>query len=285
METFNHYVWNIDPIMLQIGFIKVRWYGVLFATGLALGYYLLKKVFIKENQPVDKLDILLLYFIVGTIFGARLGHVFFYDWNYYSQHLSEIWKIYNGGLASHGAIVGILLATGLFIHFHYKGRFFWLLDRMAIFIPLGGALIRVGNFFNSEILGHASNVPWAIIFARIDNIPRHPAQLYEAIAYFKIFAILYYLYRNTNIKLRPLELTGWFFSLTFGFRIFVEFFKEEQSDALSSSAWLDMGQWLSIPVVILGIGLIIIARMGLTKAFLPENNSENNSENNQINLN
>jgi len=144
-----------------------------------------------------------------------------------------------------------------------------LLDRMALFIPMGGAFIRIGNFFNSEILGYQTDVPWAIVFAQIDNIPRHPAQLYEALAYFVIFAIMLFLFYKTKSAQQPLALTGWFFSLIFGFRFFVEFLKEEQSDLLTSDALLNMGQWLSIPVVIVGLLFIALATMHKTQHLLP----------------
>ncbi len=261
MEAIDYMVWDVNPIIFEIGFLKVRWYGILFATALALGYSLLKKVFVNEGKPEERMDTLLLYFIGGTIIGARLGHTFFYDWAYYSQNPIEIIKIYRGGLASHGAVVGIILASWLFIQFHFRGHFVWLIDRIAIFVPLGGALIRIGNFFNSEIIGHETDVPWAIVFSYIDNVPRHPAQLYEAIAYLLIFGIMLYLYKKTKASTRPLELTGWFFSLIFGFRIFVEFFKEKQSDAINANDLLSMGQWLSIPIVALGIGFIVYSRL------------------------
>ncbi len=281
MEPTNYFIWNVNPVMFAIGSIQVRWYGVLFATGLAIGYYLLKKVFRQENKNPELVETLLLYFIAGTVLGARLGHVFFYDWPYYSQNPWEIIKIYRGGLASHGAIVGIIFTSWLFIHFHFKKHFVWLLDRLAVFIPLGGAFIRIGNFFNSEILGYKTDVAWAVIFTHIDNIPRHPAQLYEALAYLVIFAIMLYLLYKTKAAKQALALTGWFFSLIFGFRFFVEFFKEEQSDLLTSDAMLNMGQWLSIPVVIIGLSFIVLASMHKTKHLLP---TEQMQENNQTDI-
>jgi len=261
MNEIQHFVWDANPILINLGFLQLRWYGLLFASGLALGYWLLSKVFKAEGENVEKLDTFLLYFIGGTILGARLGHVFFYDWSFYKAHPLEIIMIQHGGLASHGAAIGILLFTWLFVHFHFKGKFSWLLDRMAIFVPLGGAFIRLGNFVNSEILGKASDLPWAVIFSRVDNIPRHPVQLYEAIAYLLIFALLYfYLYNKEAIRKRKGELSGWFFVLVFGFRFFIEFLKIHQSDLVHSQQVLDMGQILSIPLVLLGIFLIFWSR-------------------------
>ncbi len=261
MDSLHYFVWNINPVITKIGSLELRWYGLLFASGLGLGYWLMMRIFKAESKPVEKLDTFLVYFIIGTVIGARLGHVFFYDWAYYKAHPLEIIMVQHGGLASHGATIGILLATWLFIRFHFRGNLVWLLDRLAVLIPLGGAFIRLGNFFNSEILGKVSHLPWAIIFARIDNLPRHPAQLYEALAYILIFLFMYfYLFQKEKIKQRPGELTGWFFTLVFGFRFFIEFIKIKQSDLIGQSWSIDMGQLLSIPLVLFGIVLIIWAR-------------------------
>jgi phosphatidylglycerol:prolipoprotein diacylglycerol transferase len=227
----------------------------LFATGFIIGYRIIFNIYRKENKPTQDLDPLLMYLVIGTVVGARLGHVLFYDPGYYFSHPLEIIKIWKGGLASHGGALGVLLATYLYSRKHPTQPYLWLLDRLAIPTALASAFIRLGNFFNSEILGTPTTVPWAIVFDRVDNVPRHPVQLYESISYLIIFIILMTLYKKRAENLRPGMLLGLLLILVFGVRFMLEFIKMHQ--AAYATEFLSVGQWLSIPMVIAGVVLVV----------------------------
>ena len=244
------------PTLEQIGPITIRWYGVLFACAFISGYFIGRKLFRDAGVDVMLADKLLTYIVIATIVGARLGHVIFYDFDYYIRNIHEVLFIWQGGLASHGASVGILLALWLFINKHPKITFFWLTDRLSIPAILGGAFIRVGNFMNSEIYGLPTEVPWAVIFAHIDELPRHPTMLYEALICIVILVILVAIYQF--YRKHPPEglLTGVFMITLFTSRFFVEYTKVEQ--APFSETWMfGMGQLLSIPFIIFGIWVLI----------------------------
>jgi prolipoprotein diacylglyceryl transferase len=196
--------------------------------------------------------------VVGTIVGARLGHCLFYEPGYYLSHPLEILFIWKGGLASHGGAAGILLATWFFVRKHHY-PYLMLADRVALISPVAATFIRVGNFFNSEIIGHPSNVPWAIVFERVDRLPRHPTQLYEAAFYAVTAFFMVWLYRNTEAGKRPGVLLGTVLVVIFGFRFLIEFLKENQTP-FEARLPLDLGQLLSIPAVAIGIWLILRAR-------------------------
>jgi prolipoprotein diacylglyceryl transferase len=196
---------------------------------------------------------------VGTVIGARLGHCLFYEPDYYLQNPLEILKIWRGGLASHGAAIGILVALWLFIR-KYKKPFIWILDRIVVVVALAGALIRLGNLMNSEIYGIETALPWGFVFIKnLEVVPKHPTQIYEALTYFLIFGLLLTIYRRTDGKFRPGVLFSWFLILVFGMRFLIEFIKEDQVD-FEAAMSLNMGQWLSIPFVLLGIGLLLFYR-------------------------
>lgn len=213
-------------------------------------------IYKRENKPVVDLDSLLMYMVAGTVIGARLGHVLFYDPAYYMSHPLEIIMIWKGGLASHGGTLGILIAIYFYCRKHADQPYLWLLDRLAIPAALGACFIRIGNFFNSEILGLPTNVPWAIVFERIDDLPRHPVQLYESITYAVIFIILLTIYKQLFDRLKDGILLGTMFTLTFGARFFLEFIKTHQA-AYEDGFALTVGQWLSVPMVIVGILLLL----------------------------
>jgi prolipoprotein diacylglyceryl transferase len=194
--------------------------------------------------------------IFGTVIGARLGHCLFYNPEYYLSNPIEIFKVWEGGLASHGAAIGILTAIYLFAKKKKNYPMLWTLDRIVIVVALAGTFIRLGNLFNSEIIGTPTEVSWAFVFTAVDDIPRHPAQLYESIAYFIIFLILLFIYYKGIEKNKNGLLFGLFLLLVFTFRFFVEFLKENQS-GFEESLVLNMGQLLSIPFVIVGIVFII----------------------------
>ena len=252
MEQAQGILWDVNPVLLQLGNWEVRWYGLLFALGFVFGIIIITKVFAREGVTREWVDSLFLFVVIGTVIGARLGHVFFYDWAYYKDHPGEIIKIWHGGLASHGGAIGITLALYIWSKRYSKRSLLWILDRVVIPTALGGAFIRLGNLMNSEIVGKPTEVPWAFTFVRNDMIPRHPSQLYEALAYLAIFVFLMYLYWKTNVGNRPGRLFGWFMTLIFGFRILIELTKENQG-AFDDGMTLNMGQWLSIPLVAIGL--------------------------------
>lgn len=278
MINFNYINWNVDPEIVNLFGISLRYYGLLFIGGLVLCIYLLKGIFENEKIPLSNLEILSTYGIVGIFVGARLGHCLFYEPSYYLSHPIEmilpIQHIATGGykfvgyqgLASHGGTLGLIIALILYSR-KTKEPILKTIDLIGVVAPLAAAFIRLANLMNSEIIGTPTNVPWAFIFAREDNLPRHPAQLYEAICYLLIFALTYSLYKTKRV--RPQY--GFFFGLTiaaiFIARFFIEFVKERQV-AFEENMQLDMGQWLSIPFIILGVGFIVYSRIR-TKNDLP----------------
>lgn len=250
--------WNVDPEIFAIGPIHLRWYGLLFATGFFLGFLITRKVFRVEKENEEWLDSLLLHLVLGAVIGARLGHVFFYGWDYYQDHLLEIPMIWQGGLASHGGGIGVILAYWLFSRNVSKKPMLWIMDRTAMSVALAGCFIRLGNLFNQEIVGIETDVPWAFVFALRDEVTRHPAQLYESLSYLTIFGILSYLFWKTPAKKYSGLLTGLCFALIFIARFIIEFWKENQ-EAFEDGMAYNMGQLLSIPMVILGLTLVILA--------------------------
>ncbi|MDO9258260.1 MAG: prolipoprotein diacylglyceryl transferase [Bacteroidales bacterium] len=247
--------WNISPTIFSLGPISVRWYGLLFAMSFVVGYFIMLRIFQKENIPEPLLDKLSMYMLIATVVGARLGHVLFYEPESYLAHPLDILKIWQGGLASHGAAIGIPLALYLFSR-KTRQPFFWVFDRIAIVVALSGFFIRTGNLFNSEIYGNLTSLPWGFIFERADEtLPRHPTQIYEGLAYLSLFFFLLWYYYNKDGKPRPGFLFGIFLIVVFGFRFIVEFIKEPQV-AFESSMTLNMGQLLSIPLIIAGIVIL-----------------------------
>jgi len=253
----EHLIWNVDPVLLSLGSFKIHWYGALFATAILSGLQLMKWIFATENIKEESLDPLLGYAVFGIIIGARLGHCFFYDPSYYFSNPLKILAIWEGGLASHGGGLGVIIATAFYARKHNMS-YLWLLDRLAIATALFGVFVRSANFVNSEILGVTTDVPWAIVFSRIDNLPRHPAQLYEAFAYLAIFVVLIGIYRKYKASSPHGLLLGTFLVLTFTARFLIESVKQKQA-AYTTEVALNTGQLLSIPFFIAGIVLIFIA--------------------------
>ena len=277
----NFIHWNTDPEIINILGLSLRYYGVLFAGGIVLCIYILKWIFKKENISLDKLDTLTLYGVIGIFVGARLGHCLFYDPSYYFDHplemLLPIQQEENGeykftgyqGLASHGGAAGLIIALILYSR-KTRESIINTIDLMGIVAPLGSCFIRLGNLMNSEIIGFPTNVPWAFIFEREDNLPRHPAQLYEAIAYLIIFAIILYLYKTNRNRLRNGFFFGISISLIFIARFFIEFVKMRQVP-FEEQMQFDMGQLLSIPFILFGLGFAIY---GLIKTKRDKERSE-----------
>jgi len=259
ISKMHHLVWNVDPAILSLGRFEIRWYGLLFAIGFCFGYLIMAQFYRREQRELDNLPELVLYLMLGTIIGARLGHVFLYQPDYFLSHPWEIPMIWHGGLASHGGFAGVTISIYLYLKKHRDMSFLELADRLAIPCLLAAALIRVGNFFNSEILGIPSNLPWAIVFARVDNIPRHPAMLYETLAYWLVFCALYLAYWKTTIIQFPGRVLGTALAACFLARFIIEFVKENQVP-FESRMPLNMGQLLSIPLILVGIYLIYASR-------------------------
>jgi phosphatidylglycerol:prolipoprotein diacylglycerol transferase len=245
--------WNIDPVLLEWGPVSLHWYGLLFAGAFVLGFYVMQRIYKLEARPQVELDSLLLHIIVGTVLGARLAHCLFYDPQYFLAHPWEILMVWRGGLASHGGAVGVLLGAFWFCRGNGRPPYLWLLDRLAIAAVLAGALIRIGNFFNSEIVGNPAQ--WfGVIFERVDSIPRHPVQLYEALAYFATFAWMWWVYRNKQ----PREglLTALYLITVFAARFLLEFLKTPQAEYEQDFA-ISVGQWLSVPFIAAGVAVLI----------------------------
>ena len=257
MGQGNHLFWDINPELISIGALHIRWYGVFFAIAFLCGYQIMDWVYRREGKPKEDVDPLFLYMVVGTIVGARLGHCFFYRPKFFLEHPLEILMVWHGGLASHGATIGILLSLYIYTRRYTQEPYLWLLSRITMVVSLAGLFIRTGNFFNAEIVGTPSNLPWAVIFARYPfgpMVPRHPAMLYEAFSYFLIFLLLLRTYvRNKNVK--PELMLGIFFTLVFTARFLIEYVKEVQEE-FELSLPLHMGQLLSLPLIAVGLYLL-----------------------------
>lgn len=252
------FVWDMNPEMIKLGPVTIRWYGLLFATAFLLGTMIISRIFKLENKPEESVDRLLLYMLLAIVFGARLGEVFFYNPNFYLNNPLEIFKVWKGGLSSHGSFVGIVLALYIYARQTPDQSYLWVLDRIVIAVALGGGLVRIGNFFNSEIIGKPTDGTWGVTFSRIDGLPRHPAQLYESFTYLTLFVVLLLIYKIVDTQRIQGILFGTFLSVGFSARFLIEFAKENQVGFESGWA-LNMGQRLSIPVVL--IGLFTLARL------------------------
>lgn len=266
-------LWSPDPEIISLfGKLSIRYYSVLFGAGLFIGLFWVKRMFKNEGLPVEELDTLFMYIFLGTVLGARLGHCLFYEPEYYLSHPLEMilpFRFENGfeftgfrGLASHGGILAVFIAIWLFAK-KYKYNVWDILDKISIAGAFAGACIRMGNFMNSEILGKATGGDWGVVFQRVDNIPRHPAQLYESIAYLIICLILWITYNKVKGKYKDGFVFGLFFTLLFIARFVIEFFKINQV-SFEEGMTLNMGQLLSIPGIIAGICVMIYCRKKVT---------------------
>lgn len=250
--------WSADPEIFRIGPVVLRWYSMCFLVTFVLGYFIMRRMFRLEEKPAKDLDSLVNHMVLGTLIGARLGHCLFYDPVFYLTNPIEIFKIWRGGLASHGAAIGIFAALYLYARNRPDQSYLWILDRIVVTVALGGFFIRIGNFFNSEIYGTATTLPWAVVFSHVDAVPRHPAQLYESLAYGLIFLLLYAMYSRQRGRTAQGLLLGMFLVSVFSFRVVVEFVKVRQA-AYGHGSLLSVGQWLSFPLIILGIVLLVYA--------------------------
>ncbi|MDB4097541.1 prolipoprotein diacylglyceryl transferase [Flavobacteriaceae bacterium] len=274
--------WAPNEVFLNLGPLTIYWYSVMFIIAFSLGYYIVQKIYVNDNKPIELVEPLFIYVVFGTLLGARLGEVFFYNWEYFQNNLIEIllpikkdidssmlFGIIDGykfvgyrGLASHGATIGII--TAMFIY-KYKFKYdsvLWIFDRLAIPVAIGGMFVRIGNFFNSEIVGNYTNSNFGIVFKNRGEIfPRHPAQLYEAFGYLLLFILLWNLYWKTDLKKNKGFIFGLFLTGLFSVRVLVENVKESQGGGLEDTlGLLSTGQWLSIPFIVIGIGLMLYSR-------------------------
>lgn len=298
-NMFLFITWSLDPVMIDLGFLKIHYYSVCWIIAFVMGWYVMKHILETDKEDVKLLDPLFLYAFLGVIIGARLGELFYnldsYQGMPFGQALIEVFLPvqrnpnasaffgllegyeFSGfrGLASHGATIGFLITSFLFNRKYLKKNLFWLLDRVALTVPLGGAAIRVGNFINAEIVGTPSDLPWAVKFLNQSEgygaiVPRHPSQLYEAICYIVIFFVIWHIYKKTNKKYLQGYIFGLFFILLWCVRFFIEFVKENQNQggefvAKTLEIGLNNGQILSLPFILLGIFVMVTAKNRIYK--------------------
>ena len=287
----NYITWNVDPVLVHLGSLQIRWYGLMWALGFFIGYFVMRRIYKKERMTDDSMDKLLVYMLVSTVVGARLGHCLFYEPQEYLAHPLEMLKLWEGGLASHGGAFGILIGLGLYVRNYNKSKkgkdnlqkisYIWILDRVVVAVCLVGSMIRVGNVMNHEIYGTPTSLPWGFVFLRgeeqfcgtFDNytpcfawdapcppsewLPCHPTGLYEAFFCLVAMGILLWMYYKRDLgHKQPGLMFGTFLIIIFGSRICIEFLKNVQVE-FEKNMVFDMGQWLSIPFVLVGIGLIV----------------------------
>jgi prolipoprotein diacylglyceryl transferase len=260
LALFQNLTWGIDPEIFSLGPISPRWYGVLFAGAFVSGYLFGVKLWKDAGRKVEEMESVLTWILVGTVIGARLGHVIFYDPGYYLRNLDQVLAVWNGGLASHGAAIAIIITMIYLAKKIPKMSFWWLADRVVIPTAIGGAFIRMGNFFNSEIYGHETDAPWGIIFTNLPGpagmVPRHPTMLYEVLLCLIVFAVLWTIYKKYKAAPPEGSLFGMFLILLFSGRFFLEYTKIPQADFAADWA-INMGQVLSIPMVLIGLYIVI----------------------------
>ena len=257
--------WNIDPAILHIGGFELRWYSLLFVSGFILGWYIMKSFFVREKISTDLLDPMLYMLLICTIVGARLGHCLFYQPDYYLgswKGFLEIFMPWKGGLASHGGTLALLLGIWWYASKYGPKNdfdFVWVLDHLVIPVSFAACFIRLGNLFNSEIYGGPTTLPWGFVFERNgETVPCHPTQLYEAGTYLLLGCVLMWLYWKKLDKVYRGTFVGIFLTVCFGARFLIEFIKNDQVEFEADMA-LNMGQLLSIPFVLLGIGFLVYA--------------------------
>jgi phosphatidylglycerol:prolipoprotein diacylglycerol transferase len=253
----EYFIWNVDPVLLHLGPLQLRWYGLLFVGSFLIAAVILTWIYKRENKDPVVVDTMILYLMLGAVIGARLMHCLAYEPGYYLSNPLEILKVWKGGLASHGGLLGAMVALYIFSKL-YNESYMWLLSRVAIPGTLTAAFVRFGNLFNSEILGLPTDKPWAIIFERIDMIPRHPVQLYEAFAYLTLLLILVSVYRKVSFGFATKILPGLFLSYMFILRFLLEYTKTRQAH-YTTDIDLTTGQLLSLPLILIGLLWILWA--------------------------
>lgn len=272
MFIFNYINWNFNPKVFPNTNIHIVWYGVLFAIGLYLGYISVVKTFKKENVLQKETDKISLWILLAVVIGARLGHCLFYEPSYYLSNPVEILKIWEGGLASHGAAIALIIAV-ILLGKKYKFDPIWFFDRLVIGVAIAGAFIRLGNFTNSEIYGIETSLPWGVVFLRNgETVPKHPTQIYEALSCIITYIVLIAIYKKKSNQPKRGLLFGVFLIMIFAFRFLVEFIKNPQV-SFENKLTINMGQILSIPFIVAGIFFIIWAQsQGPSMAHIQSNN-------------
>lgn len=261
--------WNVSPEIFSLEIFgnqfAPRWYGLLFALGFLIGQQILFYIFRKEGKPESDVETLTVYMVLSTVIGARLGHCLFYEPEYYLSNPLEILKVWEGGLASHGATIGILFALYLYARKKKDQTYLWVVDRIVITVAFAGMLIRLGNLMNSEIYGYETTLPWGFLFVlRNEVVPKHPTQIYEALFCLILFIALFQIWKKRKTAIPDGLLLGIFLVALFTFRFFVEFLKEPQVD-FEENMLINMGQILSIPAVLGGIVVLMIAQKNAKK--------------------
>lgn len=275
MNLLLSVTWSVDPTLFSIFGREIRWYGLFWVIGLLVAVYMVQLIFKKEDLPEKWFDSLFIYMIVGIIVGARLGHCLFYEPAYYLANPMKMLRVWEGGLASHGGVIGIIIAVFFYSRRVTKQSMLWTFDRVMVPTGFTAAMIRFGNLMNHEIYGEPTSLPWGFKFVQnisqwmhhgaepIYTEPSHPTQIYEALAYLVVFVITIYLYWQTDAKHRRGLITGVGIFIIFLFRFFVEYLKNvqvpEMETAMRESMGLIIGQWLSIPFIIWGVWLIVNA--------------------------
>ncbi len=265
LHTLGEIVWTADPTAFSIGDFGIRWYGIAYFTMFLVGYFMMKNIYKQEGKTEKQLDKLIFYMMGAVIIGGRLGHVLFYAPEHYFANPVEILYLRDGGMASHGATFAIFIVLIWYSRQEKNIQFLWTTDRLLIAIALGAMLIRLGNLMNHEIVGHPTDVGWGFVFMRrvgdLGMEPRHPAQLYEAIAYFILFLGMIWAYFVKGIRKPQGLMTGIFLTYLFTARFFIEYTKLEQSHYENQSLF-SVGQWLSFPLIGIGIYLIVASLQG-----------------------
>lgn len=248
--------WDVNPALFHLGSFEVRYYGVLWAVALGISAYIFHHIMIREGLSEKTFDSVFWFGVISTVLGSRLGHCLFYDPGYYLTHPVEILDIRQGGMASHGAAVGLLIGLWLFSRKN-KLPYIWSLDRISIVVAISGVAVRLGNLMNSEIYGTVTSLPWGFIFVRDgETLPKHPTQIYEALCYLVLFVILLWMYYKKDLaRRRPGVMFGFFLIILFGTRFLIEFIKNPQVD-FEQNMVLNMGQLLSIPFVVAGVVIL-----------------------------
>lgn len=252
----NYLVWNVDPVWLDLGQLQLYWYGLFFIGAYFAGMMISRWIYMREGRNINMFANLLIYGIVGGIVGARLIHCLVYEPHYYLSHPLEILMVWKSGRASFGLILGIIVAFWLYGR-KYHESFLWLFSRMTIPVLVVFAFIRFGNFFNSEVIGKVTDVPWAVIFERVDLLPRHPVQLYEAFSYLIMFVLFVMLYKKISSSSATCLLPGLFLVSLFTIRFLLEYTKDVNTLNLPLISGLTSSQVLCLPFILIGITWII----------------------------
>lgn len=293
-SMFDFIIWDVNPVALSLGPLEIRWYGIFWAVGIYLCYLMQMRLYKHDKTPEDWPDKLFIYMVTGAIVGARIGHCFFYEWhkasvlglepiqifawnityrNPYIEHPFELLKIWQGGLASHGGAIGLIIAGVILDKRHFHTGLNWILDRLVIGVAIAATLIRLGNLMNSEIYGNPTDLPWGFIFVRNgDTFPCHPTQIYEMMYCIVAFVVTVLMYYKWNCGKRPGLIFGVFLEIIFFTRFCLEFIKFDQ-EAFEADMLFNMGQLLSIPFIIYGFVLIVNSFRNPTVEGIPNNSA------------